>query len=136
MSLKVRIKIRGDKYSKKDMDRFFRSICLDVYRNIIIGTPVDTGRARSNWVLGINALPADSNTQSDPGSYGVPGGKAANNITTANAKLKASESRLRSVFITNSVPYIEALEEGSSKQNSRFVDKAIRRAEALAGLMD
>ena len=73
----------------------------------ILATPVDTGRARGNWRVGIGGRP----TGFDP------------NDTDANAALAQGQSAIEtwksgegSIYITNNVPYIVPLDEGSSAQ--------------------
>lgn len=36
-------KIRGD------LEKFYRMVCIEVLKRIVLRTPVDTGRARGNW---------------------------------------------------------------------------------------
>ena len=89
---------------KKDMEKFtskaeeaankiFRGTALDLFGKIILRTPVDTGRAKGNWGAGLNR----------PGNGSVSG-------TVATAKIG------NSLFLTNNLPYIKVLEEGSSTQ--------------------
>jgi hypothetical protein len=134
---KVGIRVTGDPYNRRDIDRFFRQICFSIYRDVILGTPVDTGRAKNNWQLSMNTPSAsyDPNAGETGATYGGMSGRAGANLNLADAKLKVNEKFLTTVHITNNVPYIEALERGHSKQNSFFADRAMRRAQALAGLM-
>jgi len=134
---KARIRVTGDPYNRKDIDRFFRQICMSIYRDVIIGTPVDTGRARNNWDLSMNTASSSYDPNAGEGKSASRGmsGRSGIKFTSANAKLKVNEARLTTVHITNNTPYIEALEQGHSPQNKFFADLAMRRAQALAGLM-
>ena len=134
---KVRIRVTGDPYNRKDIDRFFRQICMSIYRDVIQGTPVDTGRAKNNWDLSMNTPSSsyDSNAGESGATRGTMSGRAGIKYNTADAKLKLNEKRLTTVHITNNVPYIEALEQGHSPQNKLFAELAMRKAQALAGLM-
>ena len=132
---RARIRVTGDPYQRKDIDRFFRQICMSIFKDVIIGTPVDTGRAKNNWQLSMNTPSQSYDENAKGGSFGGVTGQSAMNLNLADVKLKANEKFLTTVHITNNTPYIEALERGHSKQNSFFADRAMRRAEALAGLM-
>ena len=134
---RAKIRVTGDPYQRKDIDRFFRQICMSIFRDVIIGTPVDTGRARNNWELSMNTPSQSYDPDAgEPGAQrGSMSGRSGIKFRTADTKLKANENRLTTVHITNNTPYIEALEEGHSPQNKKFADRAMRRAEALAGLM-
>jgi len=79
--------------AEKAAEGIFRGTALSLFSNVVKLTPVDTGRARMNWMAGVNA----------PGDGGVK-------ETIARARLGDS------LFLTNNLPYIEALEYGSSKQ--------------------
>jgi hypothetical protein len=106
--------------SLKKIDQVTRMIALEVFRRIILKTPVDTGRARGNWLCTI-AAPAAAMAQgegwfqgsADAGGYDKSGRaaieEAANQVMAWNPKDVA-------IFLTNNLPYIEALENGHSSQ--------------------
>jgi HK97 gp10 family phage protein len=89
-----------------------------VARSVISNTPVDTGRARSNWTAQMDAafnglFPAR-----------VPGEKGSTGEANAAAAVEAAEKVIETfdieknaeVHITNNLPYIGALNDGHSKQ--------------------
>ncbi len=81
-----------------ETDKVVRKVTLQLWNGITLKTPVDTGRARGNW----NLTEGSADTSVNEGAtsvqaYSEPTGK-------------------KSVYITNSLPYIQALEKGSSKQ--------------------
>jgi HK97 gp10 family phage protein len=89
-----------------------------VARSVISNTPVDTGRARSNWTAQMDAafdglFPAR-----------VPGEKGSTGEANAAAAIEAAEKVIEAfdigknaeVHITNNLPYIGALNDGHSKQ--------------------
>lgn len=45
----------AEKIKKEDFLKFVRSVCLETFKRIVQRTPVDTGRARGNWQVEINA---------------------------------------------------------------------------------
>ncbi len=99
-----------------------RVITLDVTANLIEDTPVDTGWAQSNWVPEIGSF--------FDGTVGT-----RDNVETgtqqAGAVFVAATYTLDKGFISisNNVPYIVNLNEGSSKRvPAGFVQAAILRA--------
>ncbi len=48
---------RFTREEQQQMGDFFRLLCLKLFRAIILRTPVDTGRARGNWQIGVNRIP-------------------------------------------------------------------------------
>ena len=122
------IKMKGD-VNRKDIDQWFRKITLSLYRDVIIGPPVDTGRARANWQLAIGSGPASVLNKTDKCRPKSDSGASGSEVRKANQKMGVRKAG-RSVFIANNLGYIGALEEGHSKQNSGWVENAMRRAEA------
>lgn len=104
-------------YNKKvvqAVDKKVRTAALVVDAELAVTTPVDTGRARANWLPSLN-VPSSKTVE--------PGGKEE--INTALNSFKIGDT----VFITNNLPYIRRLNEGYSKQApAGFVDSAILKA--------
>ena len=95
------------------MDKVTRKVVLDVQSDLSKATPVDTGRARSNWLPSVG-LPNSTTTTSTNGSP-MP--------SFAGYKVGMS------LFISNNLPYISRLNEGWSKQApAMFVEKAVQKA--------
>ena len=126
--MQMTIKMEGD-VNRKDIDKWFRLITLGLYKDVIIGTPVDTGRARANWQLAIGTAPSSVLNKTDKGRQKSSSGASASEVRKANQKMGVRKAG-RSVFIANNLGYIGALEEGHSKQNSKWVENAMKRAEA------
>ena len=116
------------KVDRKDLDRVFRSVTLGIYKDVIIGTPVDTGRARGNWQLAIGSAPTGEVLRLEKG-------KGSNQRRQAESKTKRPLAG-RSVFIANNLGYIGELEEGASKQSKGFVQNALNRAEVRVVALD
>lgn len=89
-----------------------------VARSVISNTPVDTGRARSNWTAQLDAafdglFPAR-----------VPGEKESTGEANAVAAIEVAEQVIETfdiaknaeIHITNNLPYIGALNDGHSMQ--------------------
>ena len=103
-----------------------RIITLEVYREIILRNPVDTGYSRSQWNVAINA--PDTSVGEKPKGKGKIPPKPAPILTGIDGKQK--------VYVTNSLDYIRFLEEGSSQQApSGFIRIAIAKVEAKVDAM-
>lgn len=108
-----------------------RGVQLRSLQAVSSGTPVDTGFARGGWQPTIGAAatklrPAPA-SRGEARSIGITG-FAANNAKALQLSVSYQLSQ-GPVFLTNAVPYIERLNEGSSAQApSKFVERAIEKA--------
>lgn len=84
-----------------------RKVAIDMFTGIVQMTPVKTGLARGNWFPSFNTPSAESTTTPSPGGVDV----VSRASTTANAW-----NGQGSIFLVNNLPYIQALENGSSTQ--------------------
>ena len=115
------IKVRNLKSFNADLDKFaarigvevgtvVKKLSFDIFADVVGGTPVDTGRAMNNWVISVGS--PSRVVHEEGGSAGsIEASKAGNATTTL-----ASVTNFDTVWISNNLPYIGALEEGSSKQ--------------------
>ena len=117
-----RIRTRATKVSK-NTDGLVKKVILAVDQAVVLATPVDTGRARANWRPSIG-VPFTA-TLPEPSSAGA-------GLRTALAAGEAIADQYRggdtspTVHITNSLPYIQPLNDGSSRQAPvNFVGTAI-----------
>lgn len=95
------------KRAKLAPDIVVRKVALGIHRDIVLGTPVDTGRARASWGVGLNRyelVEADITDKS-----------GTQTILRAAARLNTYRPG-DSVWIGSRLPYIEPLEFGWSKQ--------------------
>jgi hypothetical protein len=110
-----------------------------ILRRVVRATPVDTGRARSNWQVGIGTIVADNLEPYLPYEKGTGSFAETEN---AQAAIEAGDEVLNGykrgdIFISNDVEnprygtkYIDHLNSGSSTQaGSNFVNVAV-----LAGI--
>ena len=87
-------------------DKIVRKVCLDLTRDLVLATPRDIGMAKSNWFLGTTRV---SSIESNVSLNGAPSLRRASDF--------ASTLHAGGVFyIVNNLPYIMALEYGSSTQ--------------------
>lgn len=106
-----------------------RAATLELFSGVIKDTPVDTGRARGNWQTSVGS-PATGELDRDDKS-------GAQALAEAQQKIPPGAGQV--TLLTNNLPYIEALERGSSKKSpegmvrknvdrvQRMVDAAIRK---------
>lgn len=108
------------------VERTVKRIALNVVANLQEDTPVDTGWARANWIPQIGS-PFE-------GTAGTRTAAEAGNVDQATqafgiAQVATGYRLGPPIYITNNVPYIETLNEGSSSQApAAFVQAAILRA--------
>lgn len=106
---------------KGDMEKAARAVALDVFSRIIVKTPVDTGRARGNWMIDINRAP-DAMRMEGFGAKRAEGGDPGANAAAAQAAALEQIGRLgayrlgATISFRNTLPYIVKLENGSSDQ--------------------
>ncbi len=106
------------KFAKKvniSFDQLVRNLAFRAFDGVTLRTPVDTGWARANWK--IRRGQPDTSLEPKEGFEG--GGAGEPKAIAANAKNKNLAPKSGSddpVWVTNSVPYIGALEDGHSKQ--------------------
>lgn len=99
-----------------------RKIILAVDQAVVLATPVDEGRARSNW---ITSLGKPSEQIINKESFDKSGGSAIQQCSEISQKIKFGDD----VFISNNLPYIGRLNDGYSKQApAGYVQKAVQAA--------
>lgn len=100
-----------------------KALVLDIARNLRVappeGTPVQTGHARRNWIP----------SAGQPHSGEVDGDEYAQGLAAVLA-WKVGDGPL---WVSNSAPYIQRLNDGHSKQSpAGFVERAVDMALAKA----
>lgn len=120
-----------------DIETVKKKLAFDIAVRLIMRTPVDTGRARANWMMSIGS--ADLTTTDDTDKAG------RSTYSHMSQVLQSTDSKDSSIFITNSLPYIARLEYGYSQQApegmvrltlaefSRLTDGAIRFVKSTSG---
>lgn len=94
-----------------------QKIAMQVLRGVVMKTPVDTGRARSNWHVSLSAPDLSEREAYAPGSgLGLgEGGNAAATITAGSATIETAPA-YGMIYLSNGLPYIMRLETGWSQQ--------------------
>ena len=88
-----------------EIETVVRKVAFDIYKGITQKTPVDTGRAKANWNIGLGNIDRtiQDATSTELGSAG-------------KLNIPRKGTGKKPIFITNSLPYINVLENGSSEQ--------------------
>lgn len=125
-----RIRERG-RQVEEGVNEIVKKTAIVADREVVLSTPVDTGRARSNWLL---SLGGPSTSEIEAYAKGKGGSSGAAN---ANAAMAQAQSAVRGrrpeqdVYISNNLPYIGRLNDGWSAQApAGFVQAAVQRAAA------
>lgn len=123
-----RMRARG-RQLRVGVDKIVRTVAIVADRELVLATPVDTGRARSNWVVSLGSpaeLPIEAYVPGSKGSTSGANSQAATNQAQEEINRRQTE---QDVYISNNVDYIEHLNNGSSAQApAGFVQAAIKRA--------
>lgn len=84
-----------------------RSRLLELFAEIVMRTPVKSGKARGNWVCSVGGAPGHGEKEAD-----ADGAKTIAAIKVELARLKPGQI----VTLANNMPYIVKLEYGASGQ--------------------
>lgn len=88
-------------------DKAFRLLVLAAHKGIVENTPVDTGRARGNWMISV-AAPQWSEQPPDKSEKGT--------VTILREFTKRNSISIDEIaYVVNGVEYIEYLENGTDK---------------------
>jgi hypothetical protein len=88
----------------KKFRRFRDKLVTDFVRDVTQGTPVDTGRARNGWEVGVARTPKLNRRPRPAKSGGAP-------VSRARTRIKRAPLFVP-IHIANGVPYISVLEFG------------------------
>lgn len=120
MTLNIQIKNIQKEFNRINIEREnttkrqFNSKVIRIFNDIKVNTPILTGRARNSWNVSLNP---NSNIDTKKG-------ETAFNPITVLSSAKVDNT----IYLSNGVPYIQYLNNGSSKQApKRFIEKAIIR---------
>lgn len=93
--------------AKGNIDLVIRKIALDLFKRVIMKSPVDTGRFKGNWQVAIGSIPAGVLEIDDKS-----GSATISKMTAAVLGLKAGQV----IYLVNNLEYARPLEYGHSKQ--------------------
>lgn len=92
--------------------KVMRKATFDMYGGVVVGTRVDTGRARLNWNVSIGGPDARTRPEPSvsPAAGGAPGGDEMRQSGVQGTMLALKAGAKGSVFICNSLAYIGHLD--------------------------
>ena len=96
-----------ERKTERKMDLAVRKIALEMFRKIILKSPVDTGRFRGNWQLAIGSVPNGTLELDD---------KTGTATIAKGAATALGFNAGETIFFANNLPYARRLEEGYSQQ--------------------
>jgi hypothetical protein len=85
-------------------DAVVRKLTFEIFKSVVLKSPVDTGRFRANWNISAN-VPDFSTSAGTDKSRGVAQAAQALSIPSGGV-----------VYLSNGLPYAQRLEYGYSKQ--------------------
>ncbi len=89
----------------KSLDQTCRGVAIKWFSSTVMATPVDTGRLRGNWLLTRDQPATGMSARLDPSGAAV-----ISDITLRVGGVGTVN------YLTNNLPYAEAIEYGHSKQ--------------------
>ena len=92
---------------EKRLSQIARKVTLELHKNIVLETPVDTGRLKANNQIGIGSRPTSSVLDTDKSSVGSPGKTVAQEAPKVNDYKPGDD-----LWITNNVEYAYYVEVG------------------------
>jgi hypothetical protein len=94
--------------AKEQAELIVKKTTIQLFSSVIEKSPVDTGRFRANWNVSFGSFDTTTTEETDPS-----GTQAKGRVYQALANYQLKD---QSVFLGNSLPYAERLENGWSKQ--------------------
>ena len=123
-----RITVQGRRIAE-NTDRLVRRVALAADQAVVMGTPVDTGRARSNWIAQIGSAPSGTVEPYAPGEAGSTTGANSQAAMDQAEAVISGYNNGQEIHITNNLPYIQRLNDGYSAQApANFVEQAVAEA--------
>lgn len=102
-----RMKVISEKVGD-NVEDVVRRAAIAADRTIVFATPVDTGRARGNWRVGIGSPSFAVSEATDQSGAGT--------VSAGASVISTWKIGKGPIFISNSVPYIVDLDRGTSAQ--------------------
>lgn len=96
-----------------------RKTAIELFRRVVLRTPVRTGRARGNWQVSIGTAAAREIDRADTSGQLV--------MAEIERVVNGWDGDKVAIYISNNLVYIERLEDGSSRQAPNGMVKATLR---------
>lgn len=128
MKISKNVEINANEAVKKVARAFSDTVIRD--------TPADSGKAISNWQVGVGHAPSSILQPYVPGRHGDTAQSNRYAASANNAAKIATRRTGTTIYVVNNVPYIDRLNSGWSQQApAGFVDSALAEADmAIKGV--
>jgi hypothetical protein len=145
LSWAARIKRRA-KQARTGMAMIMNERMLVTGKEVVLATPVKTGRMRSNWVAGLTPSSSVRPAYKDLGGYSPRPYQQAEMAETSGPNYSGAVRQhklvaqthlnpLQPIFLTNSTPYIKEVNYGTAKQTAvGFIERGIDRSRAIGAV--
>ena len=122
--------------AERAASKHVRATALEAVRQLVMGTPVDSGRAAASWFVSIGEPTEKIRDQSGFKASKSEGERSANAnkalsiaINDANKEIGSFTLQSGSLWICNNMPYVGRLNDGwSARSPAGFVETAIQTA--------
>lgn len=94
--------------TQRKLDQVVRKVSIDAFSEVIRMSPVDSGRFKGNWMVGVNMVPSGYVWE----QYDPAGGAT---IAEASGRVDVAEAG-DVIWLVNNLPYASRLENGWSAQ--------------------
>lgn len=111
-----------------ELEATMRKVTLAVDQAVVLATPVDTGRARSNWVVSRGKATSKKIPPYAPGSkLGIgESGNLQGALDQARSEMSSYKLAEGDIYISNNIHYVSILNGGTSAQAPRgFIEIAV-----------
>lgn len=105
------LRMFGEVIVPQELNKLVQRLSLQLLRRIVLKTPVDTGRARGNWIVALNRIP-----QGIVEIEKLTRQQATDLSLNRGIPIIQKSKPFTSISIANNLPYIGVLEFGGSKQ--------------------
>lgn len=121
------LRSRADRLNR-NLTRTMKEVIGEILETVVKTTPADEGTAKSNWQVGIPGRPTGILPAYVPGKKGSTAKVNENAAIDKGAGVIAQYVPGNNVHLTNNLPYIGLLNDGSSSQApAGFVEQAVLR---------
>ena len=93
------------------LDLAIRKIALEMFSRVVLKSPVDTGRFRANWSVGVGSIPSGTIELNDK-----TGIATINKVSADLAGVKAGDV----ITLANNLPYGPSLEDGRGYRDGKM----------------
>lgn len=100
--------------TKVGMRTVTRKVALELFRGVVMKTPVDTGRAKGNWQVSIGTPATGVVEWTDKTPEGHLSSESLAKITR---EVESWDGAKVAIYLSNNLAYIERLENGYSGQS-------------------